>query len=38
MKRQPLLFVPSMPTPTVGSGIISWLIDLPLIDSARFTL
>jgi hypothetical protein len=37
MKRQPLLFVPSMPTPTVGTGITSCPIDLR-IDSARFTL
>jgi hypothetical protein len=36
MKRQPFLTVPSMPTSTVGAGIIPCSIDARLIDPARF--
>jgi hypothetical protein len=38
MYRQPFLFVPSMPTTTVGNGITWSSIDRRPIDSARFTL
>ena len=38
MKRLLFLTAPSMPTVTVGTGIISWPIDARMIDSPRFSL